>query len=304
VNGAFAEPAAAVAAGWSEWPAPAKLNLFLHIVGRRADGYHLLQTVFQMLDWGDRVRLRVRDDGEIRRIDPLAGVAAEADLAVRAARALQQATASRCGVDLAIDKRIPFGGGLGGGSSDAATVLVALNALWDTRLDADRLAAIAMTLGADVPVFVRGHSAWAEGVGEELTPLELPERWYVVIDPAASVPTAELFRAPELTRNAAHLTIPLFLSGAATANVFEPVVRSRFSAVAQALDWLGGYGDARLSGSGGCIFASVASREAAMNIVEKCPRGMRGHVARGVTRSPLLERLDAWRGEAPGLAAN
>ena len=286
------------AAAWSAWPAPAKLNLFLHIVGRRADGYHLLQTVFQLLDWGDEIRLRVRDDGEIRRVDPLPGVAPADDLAVRAAMALQSAAGASRGVDIAIEKRIPLGGGLGGGSSDAATTLVALNALWNTGFEVGRLADIGTTLGADVPVFVRGASAWAEGIGERLTALALPERWYVVVDPGASVPTAALFAAPELTRNAAHLTIPLFLSGVATGNVFEPVVRERFSAVARALDWLAGYGAARLSGSGGCVFAAVESRETAMDTVEKCPPGMRAFAARGVARSPLLARLQEWQDAA------
>jgi 4-diphosphocytidyl-2-C-methyl-D-erythritol kinase len=277
--------------GWSDWPAPAKLNLFLHIVGRRADGYHRLQTVFQLLDWGDSVRLRPRADGEIRRIDPLPGIDAEQDLAVRAARALQTAGGSRFGADIAIDKRIPLGGGLGGGSSDAATTLVALNELWGTRLDKDALAALALGLGADVPVFVRGRSAWAEGVGEELTPLDLPRRWYVVVDPGVRVPTGDLFRSAELTRDAPHLTIPLFLSGATTANVFEPIVRERFPAVAHALDWLATHGAARLSGSGGCVFAAVDSRETGEAIVGECPGGMRAILARGVPVSPLHERL-------------
>jgi 4-diphosphocytidyl-2-C-methyl-D-erythritol kinase len=281
--------------GWSDWPAPAKLNLFLHIIGRREDGYHLLQTVFQLLDWGDRVRLRVREDGQIRRVDPSPGVEAESDLAVRAARALREATGSCRGVDIAIDKRIPIGGGLGGGSSDAATVLVGLNALWETQLDDDALAAIGIALGADVPVFVRGRSAWAEGVGERLVAIDLPERWYVVADPGVSVPTAELFQAADLTRNARHLTIPLFASGAATVNVFEPVVRGRFSAVSRALDWLNRYGEARLSGSGGCIFAAAGSRQAALAVVRECPSDMRAFVARGVAQSPLAARLDMWR---------
>lgn len=285
------------AVAWSDWPAPAKLNLFLHIVGRRADGYHLLQTAFQLLDWGDTVRLRPREDGVIRRVDPLPGVAADDDLAVRAARMLQEAAGVRLGADIAIDKRIPLGGGLGGGSSDAATALVALNALWRAGLDEDRLAALGLRLGADVPVFVRGRSAWAEGVGERLSTLALPERWYVVVDPGAVVPTAALFAAPELTRAAPQLTIPLFLAGVRTSNVFEPVVRERFPAVAQALDWLGRHGEARLSGSGGCIFAAVDARETATRIVESCPPGMRGYAARGLAVSPLLARLDQWRAE-------
>jgi 4-diphosphocytidyl-2-C-methyl-D-erythritol kinase len=276
---------------WTRWPAPAKLNLFLHIVGRRADGYHLLQTAFQLLDWGDEVRLRVRADGEIHRIDPLPGVPDELDLGVRAAQALKRATGCRLGADIAIDKRVPIGGGLGGGSSDAATVLVALNTIWDTDLDDDALADIAIGLGADVPVFVRGTSAWAEGIGERLTPLELPERWFVVVDPGVSVPTRELFQVPELTRNSPQLTIPLFVSGVPTGNAFEPVVRGRFPAVAAALDWLGQHGEARLSGSGGAVFAAVPSRDAGDAVLSDLPAGFRGWVVRGVNESPLRRLL-------------
>jgi 4-diphosphocytidyl-2-C-methyl-D-erythritol kinase len=286
---------AAAAAEWTVWPAPAKLNLFLHLVGRRDDGYHLLQTVFQLLDWGDEVRLRVRDDGAIRRVDPLPGVADEADLGVRAARALKDASGCGLGAEIAIDKRVPIGGGLGGGSSDAATVLVALNALWNTGLDEDALATIGARLGADVPVFVRGRSAWAEGVGEILAPLALPERWYLVVDPGVSVPTRELFQVPELTRNSPQLTIPLFVSGAPTGNAFLPVVRGRFPAVAAALDWLRPFGEARLSGSGGCVFAAFPSREAGAAALAEIPGGMRAWLARGVDESPLRQRLLAWR---------
>ena len=281
--------------GWWRWPAPAKLNLFLHIVGRRTDGYHLLQTVFQLLDWGDEVRLRVREDGALRRLDPLPGVDDEADLGIRAARALREATGCRLGADLAIEKRVPVGGGLGGGSSDAATVLVGLNALWGTGLGEDALADLGARLGADVPVFVRGRSAWGEGVGDALTPLALPERWYVIVDPGVHVPTRELFQVPELTRNSPRLTIPLFVSGAGTGNVFESAVRGRFPAVAAALDWLGRYGEARLSGSGGSVFAAVASREAGEAVLADRPAGLRGWVAKGVAESPLGARLAAWR---------
>lgn len=289
------EPEDSAEPGWTTWPAPAKLNLFLHIVGRRADGYHLLQTVFQLLDWGDEVRLRLRADGAIRRVDPLPAVADEADLGVRAALALREATGCRLGADIAIDKRVPVGGGLGGGSSDAATTLVALNAIWGTGLDEDALAGLGAALGADVPVFVRGTSAWAEGIGERLTPLALPERWFVVVDPGVSVPTRELFQVPELTRNSPPLTIPLFVSGVATGNAFEPVARERFPAVAAALDWLGRFGEARLSGSGGCVFATFPSREAGEAVRAGCPAGMRAWVARGVVESPLRQRLAAWR---------
>jgi 4-diphosphocytidyl-2-C-methyl-D-erythritol kinase len=291
-----AEIGGAIETEWTVWPAPAKLNLFLHIVGRRADGYHLLQTAFQLLDWGDEVRLRRRADGTIRRIDPLPGVPDEADLGVRAALTLQRASGCALGADIAIDKRVPIGGGLGGGSSDAATVLVALNAIWGTGLDEDALADIAIGLGADVPVFVRGKSAWAEGIGERLTPLALPDRWYVLADPGVSVPTRELFQVPELTRNSPPLTIPLFVSGAVTGNVFEPVVRMRFPEAAAAFDWLGKHGEARLSGSGGCLFVPVASREAGAAVLADSP-GLRAWVVRGVAESPLQVRLAEWRRE-------
>ncbi|WP_440221680.1 4-(cytidine 5'-diphospho)-2-C-methyl-D-erythritol kinase [Dokdonella sp. MW10] len=281
------------AGGWSAWPAPAKLNLFLHIVGRRADGYHLLQTVFQLLDRGDTVRVRPRDDGAIRRLSGAPGVADEDDLGVRAARLLQESTGSTAGADIAIDKRIPLGGGLGGGSSDAASVLVALNAVWGCGLDEDALAALGLRLGADVPVFVRGRSAFAEGVGERLDPLDLPERVFVVVDPGVAVPTADLFRAPELTRGAPPLTIQGFVSGAPTGNVFEPVARARYPAVAMALDWLSGFGEARLSGSGGAVFAAVDA-PSAQAIADRAPEGMRAWVARGVNRSPLHAALAAW----------
>lgn len=276
---------------WSEWPAPAKLNLFLHIVGRRTDGYHLLQTAFQLLDWGDTVRLRPRTDGAIVRVAGLTDVAPENDLAVRAAHALRAATGVATGADIAVDKRIPVGGGLGGGSSDAATVLVALNAIWGTGLDLDALAEVGLALGADVPVFVRGHSAWAEGVGEKLTPIELPPRHFVMLDPHVHVPTADLFRAHDLMRDAAPLTISRYMSGVETSNVFAPVVRARFPQVAAASDWLGGYGEARLSGSGGCVFAALDAATAE-RVVRECPPQFTAYRANAVNRSPLLGALE------------
>jgi 4-diphosphocytidyl-2-C-methyl-D-erythritol kinase len=278
---------------WTAWPAPAKLNLFLHIVGRRADGYHRLQTVFQLLDWGDTIRLRVREDGVISRVAGLDNVAAEDDLVVRAARALQSASGCKFGADIAVEKRIPAGAGLGGGSSDAATVLVALNMLWNTRLSADALAEIGRKLGADVPVFVRGRSAWAEGVGDELTAIDLPPRHFVIVDPQIAVSTAALFQAPELTRDTPPTTISRYLAGMETANAFAPVARRRFPRVAAALDWLGRFGEARLSGSGGCGFAAVASQRDAEDIVRQCPPPFRAWTARGVNRSPLHEALDS-----------
>ena len=282
----------AMAAGWTRWPAPAKLNLFLHITGRRADGYHALQTVFRLLDWGDELRLRPRADGQIVRHGGLPGVAAQDDLVLRAAQALQRQAGITAGAELMLDKRIPMGGGLGGGSSDAATVLVAFNHLWRAGLDEDALATLGRGLGADVPVFVRGRSAWAAGIGDELTALELPRRHYLVLDPREHVPTAALFQAPELTRNAPPVTIPDFVSGEVAGNAFEPVVRSRHPRVAAALDWLGGHGRARLSGSGGCVFLETATREAAHALARACPAALgTAHAVAGVNRSPLLRAL-------------
>lgn len=279
---------------WSSWPAPAKLNLFLQITGRRDDGYHLLQTVFQLLDRGDTVRLRMRDDGRVERLSELAGVAPAQDLVVRAALTLKPYASAGAGADIAVDKRLPLGGGLGGGSSDAATVLVALNRLWDCGLAPEALAQLGLSLGADVPVFVLGRSAWAEGVGEILTPLTLPEPWYVVVDPKTPVPTAPLFRVAELTRDARATTIPRFLAGAETSNVFEPVVSARYPAVAAALQWLEPYGRPRLSGSGGCVFVDVATEAEAVALAVACPREWSAWAARGVNRSPLLAALESF----------
>lgn len=280
-------------AGWSYWPAPAKLNLFLHITGRRADGYHELQTVFRLLDWGDHIGLRLREDGQIRRDGPsVAGVAEADDLVVRAALALQAATGCRQGADIRVAKRIPAGGGFGGGSSDAATVLVALNRLWGTSLNADDLAAIGLKLGADVPVFVRGHSAWAAGVGETLTPLALPPAWYVLVDPGVHVPTAELFRAPDLTRDAAPVKIADFASGTVLGNAFEPVLRRREPAIEAVFQALSGIGRARLTGSGSGCFVEFATRAAAEQALAQLPSQLRAWVAAGVDRSPLLDALE------------
>ena len=276
---------------WTVWPAPAKLNLCLRITGRRADGYHELQTAFRLLDWGDEVRLRVRADGEVRRVRDVPGVAAEQDLTVRAAQLLRAHVGVDFGVDIEVHKRIPMGGGLGGGSSDAATVLVALNALCALGLSEDALAELGRQLGADVPVFVRGHSAWAEGVGECLTPLQLPRRHYVVLDPHAQVSTAELFQAHELTRNAPAATISSFVSGETVDNVFTPVVRARHPAIAAALDWLGKSGHARLTGSGGCVFLETRSYDRAQALARRCPLTFTAHVVSGVSISPLLAAL-------------
>jgi 4-diphosphocytidyl-2-C-methyl-D-erythritol kinase len=284
------------AEGWSAWPAPAKLNLFLQIPGRRADGYHLLQTVFRLLDWGDTIRLRPRADGAIvRHGESAPGVGADDDLAVRAARLLQQAANVQDGVDIAIEKRIPAGGGFGGGSSDAATVLVALDAVWDTRLGVDRLANLGLQLGADVPVFVRGDNAWAEGVGEHLTPIDLPPAWYVLADPGVHVPTAALFQAPELTRDACPATMADFVSGVLLGNCFEPVLRRREPAVEAAFAALAQVGSPRLTGTGSGCFVEFATRESAEAALAQLPPGLTAWVAAGAERSPLLGALDAWR---------
>jgi len=289
---------------WTAWPAPAKLNLFLRIVGRRADGYHDLQTVFRLLDWGDELRLRVRADRVVVRVNEVPGVPVESDLVVRAARLLQAEAGVTQGVEIAVDKRIPMGGGLGGGSSDAATALVALNHLWSCGLDENALAALAHRLGADVPVFVRGRSAWAEGVGERLTPIRLPRRWYVVLDPGEHVPTAALFQASELTRNAPPATISSFASGETVENAFEPVARARHPKVSAALDWLSHFGRARLSGSGGCVFLETASLAQARKVVRQCPAAFAVQLAAGVEVSPLLQALARHRGKvAPGQPA-
>lgn len=271
----------------SIWPAPAKLNLFLHITGRRWDGYHLLQTVFQFLDYGDELTFSLRSDGRIERTSPLAGVAPDEDLVVRAAQRLKKASGCSLGADIWVDKHLPIGGGLGGGSSNAATTLVALNHLWGLGFSEERLADLGLGLGADVPVFVRGRAAWAEGIGEQLTPVELSEPWFLVLCPAVNVSTPELFGSAELTRDCAPITIADFLSGAG-ANVFEPVVRSRYSAVAEALDWLASRAEARLTGSGGCIFAPFTDERQARKVMAEMPEGWRGFVAQGRNRSPLL----------------
>src|SRR5246500_6020256 len=235
------------------WPAPAKLNLFLHVTGRRADGYHELQTLFQLIDLCDTITISLRGDGLIERPAGPAGVAPEADLTLRAALALKQATGTRQGADLRVHKRIPQGAGLGGGSSDAATTLLALNELWGCRLSLQDLASLALPLGADVPVFIQGSSAWAEGIGERLTPVSLPERWYVIIYPGVGVGTRELFQSPELTRNSPLITIRAFFESGGR-NDCEPAVRARVPQVAEALEWLARSAPAHLTGTGSCVF--------------------------------------------------
>ena len=273
------------------FPAPAKLNLFLHVIGRRKDGYHLLQTAFRFIDYGDELSFRVRADGAISRTTALEGVPAEQDLSVRAAQALQRETGCRVGVDIGVVKRLPLGGGLGGGSSDAATTLIALNRLWRIGLTRDRLQQLALTLGADVPVFVFGKNAFAEGIGERLHALQLPPAWYLILVPELAVSTAEIFSAPELTRNTNAITIAAFSVGQGR-NDLEPVVCRRYPQVARHLEWLRRYGDARMTGSGACVFCAFDKEEQARQVLSELPADMRGFVARGLDRHPLWSEDD------------
>jgi 4-diphosphocytidyl-2-C-methyl-D-erythritol kinase len=281
----------------SWWPAPAKLNLFLHVVGRRADGYHDLQTVFQLIERCDQIGISLREDGRIVRSRGLSAVPPEQDLTVRAALALQQHTGVRIGADIQVVKHIPVGGGLGGGSSDAATALLVLNHLWRTGLSVPALAALGLDLGADVPVFVHGASAWGEARGERLEPMSLPERFFLVVHPGVAVSTAQMFQAPELTRNSPVLTIRAF-SEVSTANAFEPIACTRHPEVASALEWLRAQIDAqnakvmaRMTGTGACIFASFEREVDAERIAARVPDRWSSFVARGLNRSPLHSRL-------------
>jgi len=284
MNHAVQSVAPATAA--TRYPAPAKLNLFLHVVGRRADGYHLLQTAFRFIDYGDELGFAVRDDGVVRRITELAGVSADADLCVRAARLLKDRAGSRLGADIELVKRLPMGGGLGGGSSNAATTLVVLNRLWQTGLTRVQLQDLAVELGADVPVFVFGRSAFAEGVGERLAEIRLRPAWYLVLVPETAVSTAEIFSAPELTRNTIAITIAAFSVGQGR-NDLEPVVCRRYPQVARHLEWLRRYGDARMTGSGACVFCGFETEAQAQQVLSELPADMRGFVARGLDRHPL-----------------
>ncbi|MDU4149986.1 MULTISPECIES: 4-(cytidine 5'-diphospho)-2-C-methyl-D-erythritol kinase [Phytobacter] len=280
----------------TRFPAPAKLNLFLYITGQRADGYHTLQTLFQFLDYGDTLSFEPRTDGVIRLLTPIEGVPEEENLIVRAARLLMQQAhktgrlPAGSGADIQIDKRLPMGGGLGGGSSNAATVLVALNHLWHCGLSVDELAELGLTLGADVPVFVRGHAAFAEGVGEILTPVEPEEKWYLVAHPGVSIPTPTIFRDPELPRNTPKRSIETLLK-CEFSNDCEVIARKRFRKVDEALTWLLEYAPSRLTGTGACVFAEFDTESAALQVLEQAPAWLRGFVARGVNLSPLASAL-------------
>lgn len=277
-------------------PAPAKLNLFLHITGQRADGYHTLQTLFQILDYGDTLELTARSDDAINVTPALPGVAPDENLAWRAAEVLRRHTGRSLGADIRLTKRLPAGGGLGGGSSDAATALHGLNRLWQLDLATAELAALGLALGADVPVFVHGHSAWAEGVGEHLEPVALGERFYLVIAPDTAVSTATVFADKHLTRNSRPITLAAFLKGGSR-NDCEPVVRARYPAVDRAMIWLSQYAEPRLTGTGACIFASFDNRHSAEAVLaamrKEAPASWQGFVARGVDRSPLLAALES-----------
>ena len=273
-------------AGFSYFPAPAKLNLFLHVTGRRADGYHNLQTVFRFLDYGDEVGLRIREGGETRSVGLPYGVSEQQDLTLRAARLLHEVSGCRLGVEIDLVKRLPLGGGLGGGSSDAATTLMALNRLWAIGYSRDRLQALALQLGADVPVFVFGRSAFAEGIGERLEEVHIDPAWYLVVVPQVAVSTAEIFSAPELTRNTKAIKIAAFSIGQGH-NDLQPVACKRHPEIARCLEWLGQFGKAAMSGSGASVFSAFEDETSARAAFEQMPADMNGFVARGLDRHPL-----------------
>jgi 4-diphosphocytidyl-2-C-methyl-D-erythritol kinase len=270
------------------WLAPAKLNLFLHITSRRKDGYHNLQTIFQFLDYCDVLYFNTRSDGQLLCQSSAKDLPKEQDLVLRAAHLLKQKSGTPYGTEIRVEKKIPMGGGLGGGSSDAATTLLALNQLWQLKWSYSQLAELGLSLGADVPVFVHGHAAWAEGVGELLTPIILKESWYLVIHPGCHVSTQEIFLASDLTRNAFPITIREFLANRSQ-NVCEPVVRRRYPEIGQALDWLNQYSQARLTGTGACIFAAFDSQNAAKSVQKKLPKKWQGFVAQGKNISPAQQ---------------
>lgn len=272
-------------------PAPAKLNLFLHIVGRRADGYHLLQSVFRMLDWCDTLDFTLREDGAIHRCGDLAGVPPEQDLTVRAARLLQTHTGCPFGADITLHKVLPMGGGLGGGSSDAATTLIALDRLWGTGLTRAQLAGLGLQLGADVPFFIGGRDAFVEGIGEVLTAIDLPAAQYVVVSPAVHVATAEIFRASDLTRNTEPIRIADF-AFRATRNDLQAVACRLNPEIAAAIEWLERFAPARMTGSGACVFAEVDSENAASDIIAACPPSWRAWSCRSLALHPLYGWLD------------
>jgi len=278
-------------------PAPAKLNLFLVVTGRRPDGYHTLQTLFQFVGFADTIHFRLRRDGSVRRVSQLPGVPEERDLTVRAARLLQSETGCRFGAEISITKRLPMGGGLGGGSSDAGTTLIALNRLWGLSLPRERLQTLGLSLGADVPVFVFGRNALAEGIGERLYAVQVPRAWYLVLIPSVSVSTAEVFADAQLTGTTSPFTIRAFSEGCVTSellgrNDLEAVVCRRYPDVARHLEWLRRFGPAAMTGSGGCVFCPFASPEEAESVRATLPGDMRGVVAEGLLQHPLCGWVD------------
>ncbi len=278
-------------------PAPAKLNLMLHITGRRADGYHELQTLFQFLDYGDELSFRLREDGQIHLLTELPGVDHDSNLIVRAARLLQRESDCTLGADIRLTKRLPMGGGIGGGSSDAATTLLGLDHLWNTGLGEDRLAELGLSLGADVPVFVRGRAAFAEGVGERLQPVDLAEPWFLVIAPQVSVSTAEIFADPELTRNTPAITVRSLLAGGGH-NDCQPVVEKRYPEVRNALSLLNKFVQARMTGTGACVFGSFPNEGEADKVRRQLPATLPSFVARGRNVSMLHRSLERMAQEA------
>jgi len=280
-------------------PAPAKLNLFLHVIGRRADGYHLLQTAFQLLEHGDTLHFQARADGAIHRATPVPGVPEASDLCVRAARLLQAEVSRRRGqtpgADIHLDKRLPLGGGLGGGSSDAATTLIALNHLWQARLTRAELMALGLQLGADVPFFLFGQNAFGEGIGEALTPLSIPEQWYVVVEPGIEVATADIFSAQELTRDTKPVKILDFSDSPVGfgKNDLQEVASRMHAPIRQALSWLSGYGAARMTGSGACVFCPFSDPQQADVALAALPAGWKAWKSRGIARHPLDHLLES-----------
>ena len=271
------------------WPAPAKLNLFLHILGRRSDGYHELQTVFQLLDFGDEIQFDSQDDGNINVSGNYTGIKLVDDLAYKAATLLKEVAGTSKGICISINKHIPIGSGLGGGSTDAATVLVALNQIWKVGLSTSELMELGLKLGADVPVFIYGHTAWAEGIGDKLEPLMLPEDWYLVIYPKCCVNTAQVFNNSNLTRNSSPITIRDFKRGLHK-NDCEIVVFREFPEIAEAAGWLGQWTQARLTGTGSCVFGKFMSIQSVNEVFDRLPRKWQGFVTKGINKSTLLDR--------------
>ncbi len=275
----------------TNWLAPAKINLFLHVTGRRSDGYHTLQTVYQFIDLCDVLQFAVREDNDVQLISEFNEVPPEENLVIKAARALQAQSGTRSGADITLTKSIPTGGGLGGGSSDAATTLVALNEFWRLGLSIKELAEIGVSVSADVPVFVYGQASWAEGIGDKLTPVAPKEPWYLVVNPQVQVSTAALFNLPELTRNTSPITIRDFMDGRTT-NVFERIVTARYPQVRAALEWLAQNNRKtrpKMSGTGSCVFTECETEEEAQSLNEKLPDSMTGYVVKGHNASPLYD---------------